>query len=202
MDYAKAKLMAAIPSAQIEETELMRTPLAPEQLARVRQVNFGVPNLSTFAMLARTPVSPGMGGHIGFSPIVPRTGEAILEFHDFYAEKRAEVEQGESLGIVGPVMMTNWERSLVCLIMFPISRDKAMNAKMRAAFNRWVALAAERGWAEYRAPAVFQDVVAGTYSFNDHALTRLRERIKDAVDPNGILAAGRYGVWPRHIREA
>jgi 4-cresol dehydrogenase (hydroxylating) len=143
-----------------------------------------------------------MGGHIGFSPIVERTGEAILAFHEFYTANRDEVQAGENLGILGPVMMTNWERSLVCLIMFPISRDKAMNAKMRDAFNRWVALAAERGWAEYRAPAVYQDLVADTYSFNDHALTRLRETIKDAVDPNGILSAGRYGVWPKHIREA
>ncbi len=201
MDYAKAKF-AEIPGSTFEEGELFRTPLSPEDLARVRQVNFGVPNLSTFAMLARTPVSPGMGGHIGFSPIVPRTGESILEFQDFYDANLEEVSGGESLGILGPVMMTNWERSLVCLIMFPISRDQAMNAKMRAAFERWVALAAARGWAEYRAPAVFQDLVSDTYAFNDHALRRLHETIKDAVDPNGILAAGRYGVWPKHIRQA
>ena len=33
------------------------------------------------------------------------------------------------------------------------------------------------------------------------ALTRMREKIKDAVDPNGIISAGRYGVWPRHLRD-
>jgi 4-cresol dehydrogenase (hydroxylating) len=202
MDYAKAKFMAAIPKADIQETELLRTPLTAEQLARVRQVNFGVPNLSTFAMLGRTPAGEGMVGHIGFSPIVPRTGEAILEFHDFYAKHRAEVEQGENLGIAGPVMMTNWERSLVCLIMFPVKKDAAYNKKIRGAFNRWVNLAAEHGWAEYRAPAVFQDLVSDTYSFNNHALRRMREKIKDALDPNGILSAGRYGVWPKHIRES
>jgi 4-cresol dehydrogenase (hydroxylating) len=203
MDYAKEKFTAAIPSCRIQETELYRTPLTQEQLARVRLVNFGIPNLSTFAMLGRSPAAPDpMGGHIGFSPIVSRTGEEILAFHDFYAEKREEVTGGENLGIVGPVMMTNWERSLVCLIMFPINRDPVRNAKMRAAFHGWVSLAAERGWAEYRAPAAFQDLVADTYDFNDHALRRFRETIKDAVDPNGILAAGRYGVWPKHLRGA
>jgi hypothetical protein len=25
--------------------------------------------------------------------------------------------------------------------------------------------------------------------------------VKDAVDPNGILSAGRYGIWPKHLRE-
>ncbi len=39
-----------------------------------------------------------------------------------------------------------------------------------------------------------------TYSFNDHVLRRFNETIKDAVDPNGILSAGRYGIWPKHLR--
>ena len=109
---------------------------------------------------------------------------------------------GNNLGIIGPVFMTNWERSLVAMIMFPIGRDKVRNAQVRAAFRTWVGLAAERGWAEYRAPAIFQDLVADTYSYNNHSLRRLRETIKDAVDPNGILSPGRYGVWPKHLRKS
>jgi hypothetical protein len=76
-----------------------------------------------------------------------------------------------------------------------------MNGRMRNSFRRWVELCAERGWGEYRAPAVFQDDVAKAYSFNNHALRRMRETIKDAVDPNGILSPGRYGVWPKHLRK-
>ena len=41
------------------------------------------------------------------------------------------------------------------------------------------------------------------YSFGDHKLRRVNEQIKDALDPNGIISAGRYGVWPeryRHMR--
>jgi 4-cresol dehydrogenase (hydroxylating) len=41
----------------------------------------------------------------------------------------------------------------------------------------------------------------GYYNFNDHALLRFHERLKDAVDPHGILSAGRYGIWPRHLRK-
>jgi len=40
-----------------------------------------------------------------------------------------------------------------------------------------------------------------SYSFNNSILRRVNERIKDALDPNGILSAGRYGVWPKHLRE-
>jgi 4-cresol dehydrogenase (hydroxylating) len=39
------------------------------------------------------------------------------------------------------------------------------------------------------------------YSFNNNILRRVNERIKDALDPNGILSVGRYGVWPKRLRE-
>jgi (+)-pinoresinol hydroxylase len=202
MEYAKAKF-SAIPGVKFADGELFRTPLSQEALARVRLVNFGIPNLATFALLGRNPANPDpAGGHIGFSPIVPRTGEALLEFRRYYQEEVSKASGGDSLGIFGPVYMTCWERTLVCLIMFPIGRDKARNARMRRAFETLVKLAADRGWAEYRAPAVFQDMISDTYSYNNHSLRRLREALKDAVDPNGILSAGRYGVWPKHLRKA
>ncbi len=201
LDYAREKF-SAIEGSRFVENDLIRIPLSEEDRARVQLVNFGIPNLATFSLLGRSQMQPNPpGGHVGFSPIIPRTGEELLRFRDFYRSNLAEVSGGENLGIIGPVFMTNWERSLVALIMMPISKDAAANRRIRAAFERWVHLAAEQGWAEYRAPAVFQDVVADTYSYNNHALRRLREKIKDAVDPNGIIAAGRYGVWPRHLRE-
>jgi 4-cresol dehydrogenase (hydroxylating) len=43
--------------------------------------------------------------------------------------------------------------------------------------------------------------VLDVYSFNNHALQRFHETLKDAVDPNGILSAGRYAIWPKHLRE-
>jgi 4-cresol dehydrogenase (hydroxylating) len=201
MEYVREQF-AKVPGARFVDGELFRTPLPEEALKRVRLVNFGIPNLSTFGMLGRTPQTPQpAGGHIGFSPIIPRTGEAVIEFAHFYRENLAKIDQGNNLGIIGPVFMTSWERTMVALIMFPIGRDKARNALMRQAFEKWVELAAARGWAEYRAPTIYQDLVAQTYSYNNHSLRRLRETIKDAVDPNGILSPGRYGVWPKHLRK-
>lgn len=201
MDYCREKF-AKVPNSRFTMGEMFRTPLDAATLGRVRKVNFGVPDLSTFAMLGRTQASPEpAGGHIGFSPIIPRTGEAVLEYLRFYRDNLAKVSEGGKLNFLGPVFMTNWERTMVAMIMFPIGRDKGVNARMRAAFTTWVELAAERGWAEYRAPAAFQDLCAQTYSYNDHSLRRLRETIKDAVDPNGILSPGRYGVWPKAHRK-
>ena len=53
------------------------------------------------------------------------------------------------------------------------------------------------GYGEYRAHLAYMDFAAAQYSFNDAALLRLSETIKDALDPAGILAPGKQGIWPR-----
>ena len=73
--------------------------------------------------------------------------------------------------------------------------------KNRAAFKQLIQVAAQHGWGEYRTPPAFQDAIMNTYSFNNHALRSFHETLKDAIDPNGILSAGRYAIWPRHLRK-
>lgn len=50
---------------------------------------------------------------------------------------------------------------------------------------------------DYRAAPTFQNDVMGAYSFNNHALRRFHENLKDHLDPNGILAPSRGGIWPK-----
>jgi 4-cresol dehydrogenase (hydroxylating) len=45
------------------------------------------------------------------------------------------------------------------------------------------------------------DDAAAQYSFGDHAHRRFCETLKDALDPAGILAPGKNGIWPRAARE-
>jgi hypothetical protein len=63
-----------------------------------------------------------------------------------------------------------------------------------------ISAAAKEGFGEYRTHILFADQVAETYSWNNQALRRFNETIKDALDPNGILAPGRNGVWPKGYR--
>merc|ERR1711939_910326 len=59
---------------------------------------------------------------------------------------------------------------------------------------------AQQGYGEYRTHILFQDQVAATYNWNDGALMKFNEKLKDALDPNGIMASGRCGIWPARYR--
>ncbi len=196
-DYAKEKL-AAIAGAKFLEGDYYRIPLTPEQLQKVSKNAFGIPSLTIFSLLARSEAGPGLDGHVGFSPIIPRTGEAIFEAQKVFSEVAREY------GLpMNPLVMpfTYWQRCFVFLFLFPVTRDAQFNQRNREAFRKLVKVSAEHGWGEYRTPVIYQDDVMNVYSFNHHALRRFHETVKDAVDPNGILSAGRYGIWPRHLRK-
>lgn len=70
---------------------------------------------------------------------------------------------------------------------------------------------AKEGYGEYRthlgthyllgvADSGLMDQVRDTYNWNHGALKKFNEVIKDAIDPNGILMAGKSGVWPKRYR--
>lgn len=86
------------------------------------------------------------------------------------------------------------------IIPFWISKDPEKNKQTREAFRALIKIAAEHGWGEYRTATAFQNDVMDTYSFNNNMLLRFHETLKDAVDPNGIISPGRYGIWPQDLR--
>jgi len=57
-----------------------------------------------------------------------------------------------------------------------------------------------RGYPIYRTNIQHMDLVADQFDFNDHAQRRLNERLKDMLDPNGILSPGKQGIWPKAMR--
>lgn len=155
-------------------------------------VPLGIPGLSAFSF--------GAGenqGHLWFAPIIPMTGAAILEAVDVLSEALADLGVPAS-ALIPP--QSYFPRSIVIFVGFPITADVETNRRTRETYRQLVALAAERGWGEYRTHIAFMDEVMECYSFNDHALRRFHEQMKDAIDPNGILAPGKNGIWPARLR--
>jgi 4-cresol dehydrogenase (hydroxylating) len=156
-------------------------------------VALGVPSLGVFGLLQG-------GGHLGFSPIIPMTGEAIFRAQRVFGELYAEL----ALPVGNQFAALPWSyspRALVLLFGLPTSDDIAQNRQSRQIFERLVQVSAENGWAEYRTHVAFMDRVAESYSYNDHVLRRFNEMLKDVIDPNGILSPGKSGIWPRRLRD-
>ncbi|ODU50800.1 MAG: p-cresol methylhydroxylase [Thiobacillus sp. SCN 63-374] len=200
--YAKKKL-AGIDGVKFEEVESYALPLDEATRKKVHhQVAVGIPNMSIFSIGARSRVVPDpQDGHIWLGSIISRSGEELIKAHQVFG--KAVQDLGITPAIVGPFTAPAYwvHRTFIFMVPFFVSRsDKARNAKVREQYVKLVELAAQHGWTEYRTGPAFQDVVAKTYSFNDNALLKFRTRLKDAIDPNGIIAPGRGGIWPKRFR--
>ncbi len=44
------------------------------------------------------------------------------------------------------------------------------------------------------------DQIANVYNWGNGAALKFNEELKDALDPNGILAPGKSGIWPKRLR--
>jgi 4-cresol dehydrogenase (hydroxylating) flavoprotein subunit len=184
---------------RIPDADVYGTKCAPEDIPElehpVERVQGGVPSLDLNQMTAW--YGGEEGGHIGFSPVAPLTGHDAIALRDLL---RGMIEQA-GLDYMAALIPTGARSFIhVTLIIF----DTKDEAQTRAAYDvakRLVADAAKLGYGEYRAHLDFMDLAAEQYSWNDHAYMRFCETIKDALDPNGILAPGKSGIWPKAMRE-
>ncbi len=133
--------------------------------------------------------------HLFFSPIAPTRGRDARIIHDIItaAHKRHGFDLFPTLCVAG--------REIHYIANVLYDRSDA-DAKRRAVklMREMIAECAAHGFGEYRTHLLFADQVARTYSWGDQALMRFNESLKDALDPNGILAPGRNGIWPKRFR--
>ena len=155
------------------------------------QSQAGIPNLTEFSLANWY----GSGGHIDFSPASATTGKHARIMADRVQKRLTEYGFDHLSGFYMNGRAMRYINTLVFRKDDPDSLQR-----VREVFGLLVSDLAESGYGEYRTHLAYMDAVADTYDFNDHAMRRFQERLKDAIDPKGIIAPGKSGVWPRGYR--
>jgi len=134
--------------------------------------------------------------HLDFSPVGPLRGREVVE----NARLVAELYDQSGEQFFSGLMLS--PRSVIHIsTVFFDPNDEEQTAAIYANYEKMAEIMGSRGYPVYRTNLQHMDLVASQFDFNDHALLRLNERLKDALDPNGILQPGKSGVWARRFRE-
>ena len=193
MEAAADLARSRVPGVTVTAGPAWDGPLDPAKTPEAQRQQFGIPSLAGFAALP----AAGWSGHIYFSPIIPQTGD------DLRAANRVFQKALDPMGLYWgwQPAFAIYPKNITMLYALPSGGEAAEDKRSREAVYRLVQVSAENGWSEYRTGPAFYDAVMDTFSFNDHALRRFLETLKDAIDPAGIMSAGRYGIWPAHLRK-
>ncbi|WP_168929774.1 FAD-dependent oxidoreductase [Nocardioides sp. GY 10127] len=159
------------------------------------QVQAGIPSLDLMKALDWYS-GPG-GGHLDFSVVTPLRGASATEVHAMMDREMAGtgIDWDPAMILSGRCMI-----NVAQLYFHPEDNEKAR--RVFALAPGLVRSARELGYGVYRTHVALMDAAAAAYDFNDHAQLRLNERLKDALDPAGVLHPGKQGVWPARYRDA
>ncbi|CAG7932609.1 unnamed protein product [Penicillium olsonii] len=131
------------------------------------------------------------GAHIFFSPISKISGnDAMLQ----YSVTKTRIREA-GFDFIGTFTVGMREmHHIVCLVFNRKSPEEKQ--RVHALVKTLIADCAAHGWGEYRTHLALMDQIAETYNWNNNILMRFNESIKNTLDPNGIIAPGKSGIWP------
>ncbi|KAF2457767.1 glycolate oxidase [Lineolata rhizophorae] len=159
----------------------------------------GVPSLWSLPMVGyRLPKQGGggVGAHIDYSPIVPSSGATVLE----WVKTAKKICEKENFDLFCDFFMH--ERHVIFVNMMTFDKTNPEHRRaVETIFHNLFKEGRKRGFSKYRSHVNYMDLVADLYDFNNHAYRRFVEKIKDSLDPNGILSPGKQGIWPRRFRD-
>ena len=130
------------------------------------------------------------GGHTDFGPVIAPVGERVEQVYDIVERRMAEAGIDPWVGMFGL-----GTRAIVLVGDFIYLRDDAeMTGRVHAAFRLLCEDMKAIGVGLYRSHVSFMEDAVGMHGWGDGALPRLNDRIKQELDPNGILAPGKQGI--------
>lgn len=166
--------------------------LPPDEYFWVRdRVAAGVPDIQELSWVNWVP----NGSHIAFSPVSPIRGKDAMALYELAQRRHDEF----GIDVFPAFIVGLREMHLIVEIVYDRGDPERRSAALKC-LRAMVDDAAKLGYGEYRTHLALMDQVAGTYSWGDGALMKFNEKLKDCLDPKGILAPGRCGIWPERYR--
>ncbi len=151
----------------------------------------GIPRLTEYSFVNWV----GGGGHIGFSPVSPIKGNEAMKQYTMVRDRMHQYGFDYM-----SVFAIGWRELHHVIELIFDRRDPETKKAAYECFTMLVNEAAAAGYGEYRTHIAFMDQIAKTYNWNNGAQLKFQELLKDALDPNGILAPGKQGIWPKRFR--
>jgi FAD/FMN-containing dehydrogenase len=133
--------------------------------------------------------------HLDFSPVVPQLGPAVAAAERLVVAHYA----ARQLPLSGGILLRGRSALVISTTFFDAS-DEVMTASAYRSYAELVETFAAHGILPYRTNLDSMDAVAGHLDFGDGALPRFLGKLKDAVDPGGIIQPGKSGIWPASRR--
>lgn len=178
----------AIPGATMTWRELSGKPGEFITAAMIKSEEIPQSGIPTLAPLELLNSRQNPGGHIDYSPLFPPSGRELYKWYlkakqrtidakfDFFAD--FHVFPRHVIGIE--------------LIIYTAEEAKRVDQLMRHVLHE----AAEMGYTAYRTHLDYMDEVASHFNFNGWALRQFITKLKDFLDPIGVLSPGKSGIWP------
>lgn len=133
--------------------------------------------------------------HLFFAPICPSEGKIARKLYDMVSKLHDEY----GIDLIPAYTVGVREMHMIVNIVYDRADEKARKDALEC-MRKMIDECAKEGYGEYRTHILLADQVQATYGWNNQASRRLNETIKDSLDPKGILAPGRSGIWPRKYR--
>jgi 4-cresol dehydrogenase (hydroxylating) flavoprotein subunit len=183
--------ITAIPGATLQTNDYLGN-VAHDKVHPSDRAQMGIPSIDLVRMAAWR---GGEEAHSDFSAVCRPVGTEVVKFADLIRTRC----EAHGFDYAGGVTLFARHAILLGLVSFDKSNGQE-KARVGELFEQLITDAGDIGGVSYRGHISLMDKIAARYDFNNSAMLHLQEMLKDALDPSGILAPGKQGVWPQHLR--